>query len=325
MIINRTPFRMSYVGGGTDLVSFYKNRKGAVLSTCIDKYMYITLHKRFEKGIRLSYSRTEEVASSEDIQHPLVKEALQLMEVYDGIEITSTADIPSKGSGLGSSSSYTVGILSALSEYKGLKLSPKDLANMACEIEIDRLGAVGGKQDQFAVAHGGLKLYEFLPDESVNVISIKCDPSFKNLIDESTMIFYTGISRFASVVLGEQNKNNISNKNLKSLEQMVELVYKFKSAIESSNFLYMSEILKENWSLKKTLSSKVSNNKIDDMYHTGIKAGALAGKILGAGAGGFLMFFAHKKDHSAIESALSGYRRCYFSIEENGSKIIYND
>lgn len=325
MIITRTPFRMSYVGGGTDIASFYKTKKGAVLSTSINKYMYITLHKRFEEGIRLSYSKTEDVSSIEDIQHPLVREALKMVEVYDGIEITSAADIPSTGSGLGSSSSYTVGLLSALHEYKGLKPSLKDLANMACEIEINRLQAPNGKQDQFAAAHGGLKLYEFLPDESVNILPVECDLDFKDLIDESTMIFYTGLTRSAISILKEQSEKNISRQNFKSLEQMVKLVYKFKSAIESSNFLYMCEVLKENWSLKKNLSSNISNSKIDEMYQTGIKAGALAGKILGAGAGGFLMFFAHKKDHSAIESALEDYRRCYFSMEESGTKVIFND
>jgi D-glycero-alpha-D-manno-heptose-7-phosphate kinase len=325
MIITRTPFRMSYVGGGTDIRSYYQNRKGAVLSTSINKYMYITLHERFDKGIRISYSRTEEVASCEDIDHPLVREALRMFRIYDGVEITSAADIPSSGSGLGSSSSYTVGLLSALHEYKSLESSPNELAKLACKIEIDLCKEPNGKQDQFAAAFGGLNLFEFLPDESVNIIPIKCDPNFKNLIDESTLIFYTGLTRPATSVLKTQDENNKSIQNIKAQECMVNLVYEFKSAIESGNLLHMAEILKENWSLKKTLASSISNDKIDSMYQSGINAGALAGKLLGAGAGGFLMFFAHKEDHAAIELALGDYKRCYFSMEEDGTKVIYND
>lgn len=323
MIITRTPFRMSYVGGGTDISSFYKQEPGAVLSSAIDKYMYITLHKRFDDGVRVAYSQTEEVQSSSDIQHPLVRESLVSLGISGGVEITSTADIPAKGTGLGSSSSYTVGLLAACNAYLGKQVSPSDLAEMACQIEIEKCGEPIGKQDQYAAAVGGLKLYEFNPDESVIVNPVLCSSEFQCKLNESTLIFYTGATRTASSILSEQTQNSSKQNVVPVLRRMACLAHEFKQEIESSDLNNLGELLKENWSLKKGLASGISNSLIDDMYDTGISAGALGGKLLGAGAGGFMMFIADKKKHKQIIDALSSYRRFEFNIENAGSRVIY--
>jgi D-glycero-alpha-D-manno-heptose-7-phosphate kinase len=323
MIITRTPFRMSYVGGGTDISSFYKQEPGAVLSTAIDKYMFITLHKRFDDGLRVAYSLTEEVSRVADVKHPLVRESLLSLGIPGGVEITSTADIPAKGTGLGSSSSYTVGLLAACNAYLGKQVSPSKLAEMACNIEIVRCGEPIGKQDQFAAAFGGLKLYQFLPDDSVIVNPVLCDYKFQRKLNESTLIFYTGSTRSASKILAEQTQNSSKADKLPTLRRMTALAHEFKAGIESSDLRFLGELLKENWSLKKSLATGISNSLIDDMYHAAINAGALGGKLLGAGNGGFMMFFAEPEDHAAIVDALSSYRRFQFNIENAGSSVIY--
>lgn len=316
---------MSYVGGGTDIESFYRHEKGAVVSCAINKYMYITLHERFESGIRVSYSKTEEVSSVSDIAHPLVRSALSIMDVQGGIEITSTADIPTSGSGLGSSSSYTVGLLAALHVFKGVTTNPSDLAKLACKVEIDLCNEPIGKQDQYAASYGDLKLYEFLPDNSVNVIPVDYTQTFQSVMNSSTLIFYTGQTRSASAILKAQNENNALARNKMALSRMAALAYEFKDAIESSSLSHMAELLKENWSLKKSLASGISNDKVEAMYLAGIRAGALAGKLLGAGEGGFMMFLAPNDKHEAIAAALNQYRQCYFTIEDKGTEVIYRD
>lgn len=323
MIITRTPFRMSYVGGGTDIASFYRDEGGAVLSTAIDKYMYITVHKKFDDGVRVAYSQVEEVQAVSDIKHPLVREALAELDLNGGVEITSTADIPAKGTGLGSSSSYTVGLISALIAFMGKQIRPEDLASMACKIEIERCGEPIGKQDQYAAAIGGLKLYEFRSDESVGITPVLCGDSFRGVLDNSTLIFYTGKTRSASGILAEQTKNNASNDKKISLRRMAELAYEFKAGIEAENLLMLGELLKENWSLKKRLASGITNPHIDEMYLSGMQAGAIGGKLLGAGAGGFMMFLVDSKNREAVIKAMSQYRRFDFRIERSGSSVIY--
>ena len=305
MIITRTPFRMSYVGGGTDIASFYRDEGGAVLSTAIDKYMYITVHKKFDDGVRVAYSRVEEVQAVSDINHPLVREVLAELDLNGGVEITSTADIPAKGTGLGSSSSYTVGLISALIAFMGKQIRPEDLASMACKIEIERCGEPIGKQDQYAAAIGGLKLYEFRSDESVGITPVLCSDNFRGILDNSTLIFYTGKTRSASGILAEQTKNNASDDKKISLRRMVELAYEFKAGIEAENLLMLGELLKENWSLKKRLASGITNPHIDEMYLSGMQAGAIGGKLLGAGAGGFMMFLVDSKNREAVIKAIA--------------------
>jgi len=323
MIITRTPFRMSYVGGGTDIASFYRDGGGAVLSTAIDKYMYITVHKKFDDGVRVAYSQVEEVQAVSDICHPLVREALAELGLNGGVEITSTADIPAKGTGLGSSSSYTVGLLSALHAFMGKQIRPEDLASMACKIEIERCEEPIGKQDQYAAAIGGLKLYEFHSDESVSITPVQCSASFRGVLDDSTLIFYTGKTRSASGILAEQTKNSASSEKKIFLRRMAELAYEFKAGIEAENLFMLGDLLKENWSLKKRLASGITNPHIDEMYLSGMQAGAIGGKLLGAGAGGFMMFLVDSKNREAVIKAMSQYRRFDFRIERSGSSVIY--
>ena len=323
MIITRTPFRMSYVGGGSDISAFYREEPGAVLSTTIDKYMYITVHKKFDGGIRVAYSRTEEVSCVPDIEHPLVKAILLELGIDGGIEITSTADIPGKGSGLGSSSSYTVGLLNALHAYKGKSAPTVHLAELACDIEIVKCKEPIGKQDQYAAAFGGLNLFEFMPDDSVNVSPVLCSNYFRNTLNLSTLVFYTGVTRSASGILAEQTRVSSQENKKLILRRMARLAYDFKLGIEDNSLEHLSELLKENWSLKKTLSDGITNSTIDEIYNAGIGAGAYAGKLLGAGAGGFVMFLAPENRHMEIIDVLHKLRPVKFNLEASGSKVIY--
>ena len=323
MIISRTPFRMSYVGGGTDIKAFYKDEPGAVLSTAIDQYMYVTVHQKFDGGIRVAYSKTEEVSNIDDIGHPLVKESLKALGVLGGVEITSTADIPAKGTGLGSSSSYTVGLLTALHAYMGKNIPTPHLAELACDIEIVKCKEPIGKQDQYAAAFGGLNLFEFMPDDSVNISPVLCSNDFRNTLNLSTLVFYTGVTRSASGILAEQTRVSSQENKKLILRRMARLAYDFKLGIEDNSLEHLSELLKENWSLKKTLTDGITNSTIDEIYNAGIGAGAYAGKLLGAGAGGFVMFLAPENRHMEIINALHKLRPVKFNLESSGSKVIY--
>ena len=325
MIISKTPFRMSYVGGGTDIRTFYKDEPGAVISTSINKYMYITLHKKFDDKIRIAYSKVEEVDRIADISHPLVRESLLLTELNEGVEITSTADIPGKGTGLGSSSSYTVGLLKALYAYKCIEADPYKIASEACEIEINRCGEPIGKQDQFAASFGGLKMYEFMPDETVNIHNIDCSNSFKNKLNNSCISFYLGSTRSASKILEIQTKVSKNEEKKLILRRMAQIAREFKCGIEDSSFATLVELMNENWMLKKSLTKEISNNLIDEVYHTGIKAGARAGKLLGAGGGGFITFLAPKSAHKKIRESLPKLKEVNLEMESDGSQIIYNE
>lgn len=323
MIITQTPFRMSYVGGGTDLASFYREHRGAVVSTAIDKYMYITLHRKFDSGVRVAYSKVEDVASAAELQHPLVRESLHLMGVKGGVEITSTADIPAKGTGLGSSSSYTVGLLSALHAYLGKQVSSPELARLACQIEIELCGEPIGKQDQYAAAVGGLNLFEFQPDESVSITPVQIKPSFKAELDAATLIFYTGSTRSASGILAEQSMNNARAEKKLVLRRMTDLAYEFKCGLEAGDLEVLGDLLQENWSLKKELASGITSPAIDAMYSAGMAAGAIGGKLLGAGAGGFMMFLVPKHEINSVIAAMDSHRLFNFKSVRSGSKVIH--
>lgn len=324
MIISKTPFRMSYVGGGSDMKAFYQDEPGAVVSTSINKYMYITLHDKFDGGIRIAYSNVEELDHVNNIKHPLVRECLKLTGIDGGIEITSTADIPAKGTGLGSSSSYTVGLLNAIYEFQGIKVDKYKLANDACNIEINRCGEPIGKQDQFAASFGGLRLYEFLPNEDVIIEEIKISEDFKNFFDNYTLSFFLGSTRSASKILLKQT-NEINKKKKKlALRRMVEIAREFKISVEDSNIDNLNELMNENWSLKKSMTSEISNSFIDEVYQTGLDAGAKAGKLLGAGGGGFVTFFAPLDSHDAIRKSLQKLKEVELKMEGAGSQIIFN-
>ena len=324
MIISRTPLRMSFVGGGSDLPAYYRRFGGAVVSTAINKFVYITVNEKFDHRIRVSYSKTEEASSVARVKHPLVREAMAMLEVKGGLEITSIADIPSKGSGLGSSSSFTVGLLHALHAWSGRYASAEQLAIEACRIEIERCGEPIGKQDQFAAAFGGFNFIEFNPDESVLVTPILCKRETLEKLQERIIVFYTGITRSASGILKTQQAGLTSQKTKqKMLGRMVELAYELKIALEQNNLDAFGEIIHANWELKKGLAREISTSMIDEWYKIARQHGAIGGKLLGAGTGGFLMFYAPRERHDAIARGLRKLRRIDLQFEPQGSKIIF--
>lgn len=321
MIISRTPFRVSFAGGGTDLKSFYEKEKGAVTSSTIDKYMYITVNKRFDHTIRVSYSKTEIVETVDEIEHPIVREALKLVGISGSMEITSMADIPS-GTGVGSSSSFTVGLLNALYAYKGQYASAERLAREACELEIDILGEPIGKQDQYAAAYGGLQHMQFNPDQSVFVDPVICTKEAKDKLCSNLMLFYTGIKRDAREILKKQNEN--THEKFDILKKMRDLSYRINEIlIRGKNLHEFGEVLHEGWVYKRQLVSDISNSDVDRFYEKALSAGALGGKLLGAGKGGFILLYCEKQNQSKVKEALNGLREVPFNFELQGSKIIY--
>jgi D-glycero-alpha-D-manno-heptose-7-phosphate kinase len=323
MIVSKTPLRMSFVGGGSDLPSFYREELGAVLSTSIDKFMYICVNRKFDGRVRISYTRTEEVDTRFEVEHPLVREALDIVGIDGGIEIASMADIPSRGSGLGSSSTYTVGLLNALFAYRN-QFAPKDtLAKLACEIEIDRCGEPIGKQDQYAAAHGGLNLIRFHPDESVSVDPVICTPQLLADLQASIIVFFTGRTRSASQVLAEQSVGMRNADRRRLMRRMVELAFVLKQELESDRLENFGSLLDENWRLKAQLASGISDPQIEAWYAAGMSNGALGGKLLGAGNGGFMMFFAPPESHPRICLALGDLSPVKFGFERNGAQIVF--
>ena len=326
MIISKTPLRMSFVGGGSDIESFYKLNGGAVLSTTIDKFIYINLNKKFDSGIRLAYSKVEEVDNTKQIEHKLVKAALSLLKIQGGIEITSIADIPSKGSGLGSSSSFTVGLINVLNEYLKSPISDINLAKDACKVEIEMCKEPIGKQDQYAAAYGGFNLIEFKENGLINVKPLICKQETINKLEQNTLMFYTGINRSASKILLNQTKNIEKSKSKQNaLIKMVDLTYSLFHELKNDNISSFGEILNINWELKKSLNKDISTIFIDECYQAALKEGAYGGKILGAGAGGFLMIYAPKEKHEKIKNKLNILRNIPVKFHKSGSKIIYNN
>lgn len=323
MIISKTPLRMSFVGGGSDLPAFYREEIGAVISTSIDKYIYICINKKFDGRIRISYTRTEDVAHREQVEHPLVREALDLVGIQGGIEIASMADIPSKGSGLGSSSTYTVGLLNALYAYRNQFSSKEKLAQQACEIEIDRCGEPIGKQDQYAAAYGGLNLIRFHPDDSVSVDPVICKPALLQEMEDSTLVFFTGRTRSASAVLANQSTAMQETDRRSLMRRMVQLAFEMKEQLESGTLEHIGDLLDENWRLKAQLTSGITDPQIDSWYAKGMANGALGGKLLGAGNGGFMMFYAPKELHPTITDALSDLEPVKFRFDRSGAQIIF--
>ena len=248
MIISKTPLRMSFVGGGSDLPVFYRKYGGAVVSTAINKFVYVTVNQKFDDRIRLSYSKTEDAKSAEKVKHPLVREALQMLGIRGGIEITSIADIPGKGTGLGSSSSFTVGLLNALHAFANRYASAEKLGEESCAIEIERCGEPIGKQDQYAAAFGGFNLIQFNPDDSVSVEPIICTRESLRRLQENTLVFYTGITRSASAILKTQSASVASDKaKQKTMKRMVGLAHELRTELQKNNLDAFGEIIHENW------------------------------------------------------------------------------
>jgi len=321
MIISRTPLRISFAGGGTDLSAFYKNQPGAVTSTAINKYLYVTINKKFDNRIRVSYSKTENVDHVDDLHHGLVREAMKLTGLDRGVEITTIADIPSRGTGLGSSSSLTVGLLNALYAYQGVMRSRQTLANEACQIEIDILGEPIGKQDQYIAAYGGIQYIQFNPDESVYVDPVICSPKTKLALEKHMLLFYTGITRKASKILTKQIKN--TGKKSENLKKMKELSEKVRDSICKNKVNDVGKYLHRGWLYKKELANGISNPIIDEYYVKALSVGALGGKILGAGGGGFLLIFCELKNQERVKMALKELPVVPIKLEPQGSKIIY--
>ncbi len=324
MIISRTPMRMSFVGGGSDLPSFYRSFGGAVVSKSVDKYVYVTVNPKFDNDIRVSYSKTEEVRCVSEIQHQLVREFLLMLGIRGGIEITSISDIPSRGTGMGTSSSFTVGLLHALHAYRDQYASAEQLAAESCEIELGRCQEPIGKQDQYAAAYGGFNLIQFHADDPVSVDPIICKPETIRAIESGLICFYTGITRSASNLLRNQSDLMKSSGDKQHTQQtMVKLAYSLEDELQRNNISAFGEILHENWELKKSISDDISTSAIDDWYSRAIGAGATGGKLLGAGAGGFLAFYAPPDRHEAVKAALSDLRPVPFAFENGDSRIIF--
>ncbi|MDH7504133.1 MAG: GHMP kinase, partial [Verrucomicrobiota bacterium] len=286
MIISRTPLRMSFVGGGSDLPAFYREQEGAVVSTAIDKYVYVTINPKFDQRIRVSYSRTEEVGSVDRVRHPLVRASLKEVGITGGVEITSIADIPSRGTGLGSSSSFTVGLLHVLHLYKGEYRSAEQLARESCLIEIERCGEPIGKQDQYAAAFGGFNFMRFLPDETVVVEPIVCRRETMARLQENLLTFYTGITRSAGNILREKQRAIAASKRKQQVvSEMVKLAHALRKELQNNCLDAFGELLHQNWLLKKSVSEGISNPRVDHWYELARRNGALGGKLLGAGAG----------------------------------------
>lgn len=323
MIISQTPLRMSFVGGGTDFEDFYRQYPGRVLSTSINKCFYIMINSRFDGMIKLNYTRTELVENREEVQHPLVKAALEETGIEKGIDIVSLADLPAQrtGLGLGASSSFTVGLLNGLYAFTGKYVPAEVLAKKACDIEIKKTGSPIGKQDQYAAAFGGLNVITFNCDGKIDVDPIYLSPKLKDDFQKHLLLFFTGKERSANPILSEQ-KQNIDRK-FDSLKKMSNLVPVFRTSLEKGNFQKMGELLHQNWLLKKELASGVSSSQIDEMYKLALEAGAWGGKILGAGGGGFLLVMAAPEIQPKIKEALNEYQLIPFSFSESGSKIVF--
>lgn len=328
MIISRAPLRISFAGGGSDLPSYYRQEGGAVLSTAIDKYIYIAVHRYFYPGqTLLKYSRTELANSVAEIQHPIFRECLKMLNLH-GLDISSMADVPA-GTGMGSSSSFTVCLLNALHAYKHEAVGPEYLARTACEIEIERLGDPIGKQDQYAAAYGGMNFIRFNSDDSVVVEKVIMNPSAKAKLEENLILVYTGGTRSASALLSTQNKAMEDKSKRDILGHMVTMAQELRAVLEKGEIDDFGRILHEGWLLKQSLSGGISNATVSALYEKGLKAGALGGKLLGAGGSGFLLFYCPKDRQDAFRAEMGcttagtlNYE-LPFKFESGGASIIH--
>lgn len=323
MVITRTPFRVSLCGGGSDLPQFYKKNGGCVISTTINKYMYITSHPSFDNNTTvLKYSKTETVKNINDIEHSIFRECLK-KEGLSGLEITSIADVP-QGTGLGSSSSFTVGLIKNLKCYKREYISDSDVAKEACEMEIDILKNPIGKQDQYAAAYGGLNFYQFNKDGSVDVEPILLGYEAFKQLQKNLIMLYVGGEHSASEILKEQGKNVASAKDKEEgQKRIVELTYQLKYELEHDNIDAVGKILDENWKIKRTLAKGITNPKFDEWYDRAIQNGATGGKILGAGGSGFFLFYVPEENQDKFRKAMSDLKEMEFKFDHQGTTVIF--
>ncbi len=320
MIVVQTPLRISFVGGGTDFEGFYRYHGGAVLSTAVDKYVFVIVKERFDDLICVNYTQRERVERVDELRHELVREAMKMVGISKGVEITTLADVPAEGTGLGSSSSVTVGLLQALYTYRNELKTASDLAEQACHIEVEVLKKPIGRQDQYIAAYGGLRFITF-DDRGINVESIDLPWEQKRRLNESLLCFYTGITRKADEILEEQ-KDRI-NSNLEALKEMRKLAFQAREAVVRSAFDEFGELLHASWQLKRGLASKITNSQIDEMYEAARKAGAIGGKITGACGGGFLPLYCPRERQDEVRRVLK-LRELPFRFEPDGSKVIFN-
>lgn len=322
MIIVQTPLRISFFGGGTDFRSFFMQEGGCVLSSAIDKYIFVTIKQRFDSKLRIGYTQTEMVDEVDHIHHELIRESLRTTRIDRGVEITTMGDIPSEGSGLGSSSTVTVGALHAMYAYLGEIVPAERLAREACTIEIETLKKPIGIQDQYIAAYGGLRFFEFLPDGTVRAEKVRLSPEAERVLNSNFMLFFTGVSRDSSSVLREQ-VNNLKDR-LSELREIKEMACEARSVIEKENFEALGILLHQSWELKKRLAGTISNGWINELYEVARRAGAIGGKIAGAGGGGFLLLYVPFEYQNRVRMALHGLQELPFRLEADGTKVIFN-
>jgi D-glycero-alpha-D-manno-heptose-7-phosphate kinase len=322
MIVTQTPLRVSFAGGGTDLAAYYEAREGFVVSTAIDKYAYVIVKERFDDEIYLNYMRKEIISSVDAIQHELIREAMRTTGVDRGVEVTLLSDIPSEGSGLGSSSSFSVGLLNALYAYRGEQVTAERLAREACAIEIERLAKPIGKQDQYIAAYGGLRSFRFRRDGSVEVRALRLTPADLRILSARIHLFFTGRTRKADAILSEQRAR--TGDRLAELDGIKALALELEGALEARDFDRLGETLHEGWELKRRLAAGISDAAIEEMYQRARAHGALGGKICGAGGGGFLLVDCPPEQGHRLAKGMAAHRELPFQLERDGSKVIFN-
>ncbi|NIM06960.1 MAG: GHMP kinase [Armatimonadetes bacterium] len=320
MIISRTPLRISFAGGGTDFADFYLQHEGAVVSTAIDHYVYVVVKHRFDKKIRVAYTRTEMVDHPDELAHDLVRESLKRAGIDQGIEICTMADVPSQGSGLGSSSSLTVGLLNAFYAYTSKPHTPEILARDACEIEMDILRRPMGKQDAYIAAYGGLRMFRFLKSGAVEIETIPLSPDSRRWLKENLLLFFTGRTRQAETILCQQKKN--IPQRVESLCTLRNLAWELRDCLLNGMGPDFGLLLHRGWEMKKGLADGISDAELDELYTRAISAGAVGGKILGAGGGGFMLLHCPFEHHARLRAAFRDFVELPFEPVDRCSEIL---
>ena len=324
MIIARSPMRLSLGGGGTDLPSYYREHGGFLIAAAIDKYVYITIHQTFVKDLIIKYSSLERVASVHEVQHPLIREGLKLVGVSEtNIEITSMADIPA-GTGLGSSGSFVTALLRALHQYRNNHISPRELAEQACHIELDILGEPIGKQDQYIAAFGGITCFHFRQDGMVDVEALRLSPETLHNMEDNLLLVFTGYTRSASAILKDQDTRSREKdpEMIENLHFVKQLGYETKDAFERGDLRRFAELMHVHWEHKKNRSKGMSNSAIDDYYEYALRNGALGGKLIGAGGGGFLLLYTEEKTRLRRAIAEAGLREVRWRFDFQGTTVL---
>jgi D-glycero-alpha-D-manno-heptose-7-phosphate kinase len=322
MIISKAPLRISFAGGGSDLPAFYRKRAGAVVSTTIDKYVYVGVNKKFGKGLRVSYAKTENVGHTAEIQHPIVRESLKHFGIDDGIEIVTVADIPGEGTGLGSSSSFTVALCRALAKFLGKDLDPAELSQLACQVEIECCGSPIGKQDQYAAAYEGLNLIRFYEDDTVSVERMEVDKNYLRQIQDHALLLYTGRTRSASSILQHQQKTLLENpRQIERAHELVDFAFEFHNLLlQEAEPKALADVLHRSWIVKRDQAQGISDKSLDSTYQELLYRGAWGGKLLGAGGGGFFFMLAPVEARNYICSTMVSLEPLDISFFSNGHK-----